>query len=90
MGVARVEVALARASSGSGSRCRWWNGRRFGAAASCDAPVWVPARGRDLWTLRIRLPRHGSYRALSRAEQRGGTVESSRDARNTRAFKVAG
>jgi hypothetical protein len=87
VGLAGVEVAVARAA---GSHCRWWDGRRFGAAAPCDAPVWVPARGRDLWTLGIRLPRHGSYRALSRAQQRGGTVESGRDARNTRAFKVAG
>jgi DNA-binding beta-propeller fold protein YncE len=87
VGVAGVEVAVSRRVAGS--RCRWWSGRRFGAATSCDAPVWVPARGRDLWTLRVRLPRRGSYRVLSRAAQRGGAVESGRDARNTRAFSVA-
>jgi sugar lactone lactonase YvrE len=86
VGVARVQVALARVT---GSRCRWWDGARFGAAGSCSAPVWTSARGRDPWTLRVRLPRRGSYRVLSRAAQRGGYLESGRDARNTRAFRVA-
>ena len=85
VGVAGVDVALARAA---GSRCRWWDGARLGPVGSCDEPVWVRARGRDLWTLRVRLPRRGSYRVLSRAAGQGGSVESGRDARNTRAFRV--
>lgn len=86
IGVARVEVALARRVAGG--RCRWWNGTRFGSAGGCDSPTWVRARGRDLWTLRVRLPRRGAYRVLSRAAQQGGFVEAGRDARNTRAFRV--
>ena len=86
IGLASVELALARRA---GSSCRWWTGRRFGASASCSAPVWVRASGTDLWSVRVRLPRRGSFRALSRAVQRGsGLVEEKRTARNTRAFRL--
>ena len=86
VGLASVDVALARRV---GSRCRWWTGRRFGASSSCSTPVWVRARGTDLWSVRVRLPRRGSFRALSRASQRdSGVVESARTARNTRAFRL--
>lgn len=83
LGVAAVEVAVARRVSGG--RCRWLGG----GVGSCSAPVWQRARGGDLWTLRVRLPRRGSYRVLSRAVQRGGEVETTRHTRNTRAFRVA-
>jgi hypothetical protein len=87
VGLASVDVALARRVAGGS--CRWWNGRRFAAAArSCSAPVWVRARGTDLWSVRVRLPRRGSFVALSRASQRGGLVEASRSSRNTRAFRL--
>jgi DNA-binding beta-propeller fold protein YncE len=86
VGLSRVEVALAMRS---GSRCRWWSGRVFGRAASCAAPVWVRASGLDLWSVRVRLPARGSFRALSRAAQRGsGLVEAARTSRNTRAFRL--
>ena len=88
VGLARVEVALA---SRSGSRCRWWTGSGGFArrASSCSAPVWVGARGTELWSVRVRLPRSGSFRALSRASQRdSGVVESARTSRNTRAFRL--
>lgn len=84
-GVARVEVAVARAA---GSRCRWWTGRRFGRVRACDAPVWVRARGRDDWSLRVRIRSDGHYQVLSRAEQRGGVVEGARTPSNTRAFRL--
>jgi hypothetical protein len=86
IGVARVEVALA--ARASGRRCRWWTGRRFGSPAACSAPVWVRARGRDLWSVRVSLPRRGSFRVLSQAVQRGGSVEVARTSRNTRVFRV--
>jgi hypothetical protein len=87
VGLASVDVALAR-RVGGGS-CRWWDGRRFAAAArSCSAPEWVRARGTDLWSVRVRLPRRGSFVALSRASQRGGLVEAKRSWRNTRSFRL--
>jgi hypothetical protein len=86
IGLARVDVAVA---ARAGSRCRWWDGRRFGPVGSCSAPRWVRASGTDLWSVRVRLPRRGAFRALSRAAQRGsGLVESKRTARNTRAFRL--
>ncbi len=86
VGIARVEVALAARLAGG--QCRWWTGSRFGSAGPCAEPVWVPARGTDLWSVRVRLPRRGSFVARSRALQRGGAVEAVRSARNTRAFRV--
>jgi hypothetical protein len=86
LGVARVEVAVARRVGRS--RCRWFDGRAFGTVASCDAPVWRAASGRDSWSLRVSGQRRGEYRVLSRALQRGGVVEASRDARNTRVFAL--
>jgi hypothetical protein len=50
--------------------------------------VWVRARGRELWSVRVRLPGRGSFVARSRALQRGGVVEVARTARNTRAFRL--
>jgi DNA-binding beta-propeller fold protein YncE len=86
LGVARVEVAVARVVGRA--RCRWWRGSGFGRVASCDAPVWVSARGRDYWSARVRVSRRGSYRVLSRAAQRGGALERARTPRNTRAFRL--
>ena len=86
IGVAAVDVAVARRVSGG--RCRWWSGFGFGPPTSCSAPAWVRARGRELWTLRVRLPERGRFTVLSRAVQRGGFVEGARSGRNTRAFRV--
>jgi hypothetical protein len=86
LGVAGVSVAVARQVSGA--RCRWWTGRRFGRVSSCLAPVWVPARGRDDWSLRVRIGSRGAYRVMSRAEQRGDVVEGARTSQNTRAFRL--
>jgi hypothetical protein len=85
LGVAGVEVAVARAA---GSRCRWWTGRRFARATSCSEPQWLDARGRDDWSLRVRIRSRGRYQVLSRAAQRGGAVEGARTKRNTRAFRL--
>jgi DNA-binding beta-propeller fold protein YncE len=87
VGVARVEVGLAQRVSSR--RCRWWTGSSFRRrVSSCSAPVWVRARGRDLWSVRVELPRRGAFVARSRAVQRGGSVEAVRTSRNTRAFRV--
>jgi hypothetical protein len=50
--------------------------------------VWVDARGRDDWSLRVKIRSRGRYQVLSRASQRGGVVEGARTARNTRAFRL--
>ncbi|MEA2427862.1 MAG: tripartite motif-containing protein 71, partial [Thermoleophilaceae bacterium] len=75
LGVARVQVAVARRS---GSRCRWYGaGGGLSAPASCARPVWMRASGKRRWSRRVGLAPHGTYLVLSRAVQRGGRVQRS-------------
>jgi hypothetical protein len=71
LGVARVEVAVARRIGGS--RCRWYGGA---VTRSCATPRrWLRARGTRSWHAPVRVRARGSYVVLSRAVQRGGLVE---------------
>lgn len=83
--VARVEVALVRASGGARAaraRCAWLapNGKlrtMRRTRGRCLTPVWVPAKGTRRWRLRLRrkLPK-GSYVLYSRAISRAGAPEN--------------
>jgi hypothetical protein len=93
LGVARVEVAVARRVSGG--RCRWY--RRgggaggaggFGPAGSCSAPSFVRARGTSSWAARVAIRARGRYVISSRAVQRGGLVERARARSNTRTLRL--
>jgi DNA-binding beta-propeller fold protein YncE len=86
LGVARVELALARVSGG---RCRWYADRgRFGHARACSSPAWLRARGTRSWSRRVPVARRGRYRVLSRAVQRGGLVEQPGSRANVRTFSL--
>jgi hypothetical protein len=70
----RVSVAIERKA---GKRCQHLlqNGR-LGAASACSH-VWLPAKGKATWSLRLRhkLP-HGKYVVSTRAVDSAGNVES--------------
>jgi hypothetical protein len=64
--IGRVQVALAKASGG---KCSFLGARgKLGKAGSCEAPVWLKARGTAKWSaaLRGKLAK-GSYFAFARA-----------------------
>ncbi|HWH43736.1 MAG TPA: NHL repeat-containing protein [Thermoleophilaceae bacterium] len=84
LGVGRVEFAVARVS---GRRCAWYTGKGF-RAGPCDAPVWLPASGRERWSARVRLRGRGRFRLLSRAHQAGGATEAVFNRSNLRTFRV--
>ena len=87
LGVARVEVAVAR-RVGAG-RCRWYRrGGSFGPVASCSAPAWIRARGTRSWSASLRIRGRGTYLLVSRAVQRGGMVERARARANTRTIRL--
>lgn len=85
-GIASVEIALrlvrrapARRRARAAAGCLWFDGRRGFARRSCDRPLWLRARIRDLaWSRRtrrdVRLPA-GSYQLRARATDLNG-VES--------------
>jgi hypothetical protein len=87
IGVARVEVAIARVS---GSSCRWYRrGGHWGPAKPCSgAPEFIRANGTRVWSTKVKITRRGTYRILSRAVQRGGLVEKSPDAQNSRTIRL--
>lgn len=71
LGVARVEVAVARRV---GLRCLWHGSARLGSCSS--PPRWTRARGTRSWTApALRMRARGSYVVLCRAVQRGGLVQ---------------
>ncbi|MBI5310685.1 MAG: thrombospondin type 3 repeat-containing protein [Actinobacteria bacterium] len=70
VGVARVQVAIVRRSSG---RCAWWSSRRGRfVSGSCERPRWVRARGTSRWHLTTARSsyKRGSYSIRARAVQR--------------------
>ena len=74
-GIARVEVAVARAA-GPG-RCRFVSARgRLSKPRRCRRPVLIRAAGTDAWSARVRLPRRGRYRLTARATDRAGLKQS--------------
>jgi sugar lactone lactonase YvrE len=86
LGVDQVRVALARKSGG---RCRWLNSKgRLSGSASCSKPRFMKAKGKDHWSLKVKVRGRGSWRVLSRATQNGGTVETLTNSRNTASFSV--
>jgi hypothetical protein len=86
LGVAEVRVAVARKSGG---RCRWLDSKgKLGSPTSCAKPRFMRAKGTDRWSLRVKVRGRGSWRVLSRAVQRGGTVETLTSTRNTASFSV--
>jgi sugar lactone lactonase YvrE len=87
-GLARVDVAVGLRVGGG--RCRWYglSGAGFGAAAPCASPAFVRAHGTRSWRARVRLGAPGSYLIVSRAVQRGGTVERPRAGLSKRAVRV--
>lgn len=76
LGVARVQVAVARVS---GRRCRWYG--RTAMLGSCARPHWLSARGGRSWSRRLSVAGPGRYLVLSRAVQRGGLVQKTPSAR---------
>lgn len=87
--VRRVYVAVARES---GSRCRFVSVRgRLGAPRSCLRSVYLRARGRTSWSLRVarRLPA-GRYKVWSRAVDGAGNVERKRRSGNFRRVLARG
>lgn len=86
LGVSSVKVALARKS---GSRCRWLNSKgHLSGAKSCSKPRFMKAKGRERWSLRVRVRGRGSWRVLSRAVQNGGVVETALSRKNTVSFSL--
>jgi sugar lactone lactonase YvrE len=86
VGISQVRVALARKAGG---RCRWLNSKgRLGGATSCDTPRFMTAKGGEHWRLRVRVRGRGSWRAVSRAVQVGGTVETLTTRQNTASFTI--
>jgi len=86
LGIKSVRVAVGRKSGG---RCRWLrsNGRLSGAT-SCSKPRFITARGRDRWSLKVRVRGRGRWVVMSRATQNGGTVETASSSKNTESFSV--
>jgi sugar lactone lactonase YvrE len=86
VGVAEVRVALARKSGG---RCRWLSSKgKLSGPTSCGKPRFMKAKGTDRWSLRLKVRGRGSWRVLSRAVQKGGTVETLTTSKNTASFSV--
>jgi hypothetical protein len=86
VGVAEVRVALARKSGG---RCRWLSSKgKLSGPTSCGKPRFMKAKGTDRWSLRLKIRGRGSWRVLSRAVQKGGTVETLTTSKNTASFSV--
>jgi hypothetical protein len=87
--IAKVEVAVARRT---GSTCRWLrNARGRFTRGTCDAPVWLRAKGTARFSYRVikRLPR-GHYLVFSRATNRGGASEGrfTAERRNRKALRL--
>jgi Thrombospondin type 3 repeat/NHL repeat len=86
VGITSVRVALARKAGG---RCRWLDSKgRLGNPTSCDSPRFMTAKGSDHWRLRVRVRGRGSWRAVSRAVQGGGVVETTTTKQNTTSFTI--
>jgi hypothetical protein len=70
VGVARVQVAIARISGG---RCSYWSERRKRFVnGSCLKPMWVRAGGTSRWSVSVsrKALKGGRYAIRSRAIQR--------------------
>jgi hypothetical protein len=79
-GVARVQVAIARAARNG--RCRFVNARgRLTVPRPCRRPVLIDATGTAAWRVAIRLPRAGRYRVTARAVDAAGNKEPPRRGR---------
>jgi sugar lactone lactonase YvrE len=86
VGVREVRVAIGRKAGG---RCRWLTSKgAFGGPASCSKPRFLKAKGREHWTLKVKVRGRGSWRVQSRALQNGGTVETLANSKNTESFTV--
>jgi Thrombospondin type 3 repeat len=86
VGLKEVRVAIARKS---GRRCRWLSSKgRLGRSGSCSKPRFMRAKGRDRWSLRVKVHGHGSWRVLSRAVQNGGVDETLTSSKNTVSFSL--
>lgn len=89
-GITRVLVSIARVQ-GSGRRsCRFLRADgSFGAARDCDRTSYLPARGREAWSLttKVKLPR-GRYLIWSRAYDAAGHVERKARVRNHLATRL--
>jgi sugar lactone lactonase YvrE len=86
IGIEQVLVALARKAGG---RCRWLSAKgRLSAATSCSQPRFMTAKGKQRWSLRVKVRGRGRWSVLSRAVQTGGTVETATTRQNTESFTV--
>ena len=86
VGIKSVRVAIARKS---GSRCRWLNSKgKLGGSTSCTRPRFITAKGKDRWSLKVRVRGRGKWQVLSRAVQNGGPVETLESSKNTESFSV--
>ncbi|HEY7629256.1 MAG TPA: thrombospondin type 3 repeat-containing protein [Thermoleophilaceae bacterium] len=86
VGVDKVRVAVARKSGG---RCRWLNSKgKLSGSGSCSKPRFMTAKGKDRWSIKVKVRGRGSWRVLSRATQNGGTVETLTSSKNTESFSV--
>ena len=75
-GVARVDVAIARAA-GPG-RCRFVKANgRFAAPRSCRRPVLLRAEGKSPWSLTARVLARGRYRVTARSTDNAGNRRAS-------------
>ena len=74
-GVARVQIAVARAA-GRG-RCRFvTRSGRLSGKRRCRRPVLITARGTKAWRMSARLPCRGAYRVTVRATDAAGLKQS--------------
>ena len=86
LGVDEVRVAVARVAHG---RCRWLGSKgRLSGATSCSKPRFMRAKGTTRWTLRVKIRGRGSWRAVSRAVQKGGLQEAVANSLNGVNFRI--
>lgn len=86
--VSRVQVAVARRVGPKHRRCEFLHRRgRFGRATACGRHVWLTARGRERWTLRLRGLPAGYYKVTARAIDARRHVEHV-SRQNVRTFRV--
>jgi hypothetical protein len=86
VGIKSVRVAIARKAGG---RCRWLSSKgALGGGTSCSKPRFITARGKDHWSLRVRVRGRGRWVVMSRALQNGGALETAASSKNTESFSI--
>src|SRR3954451_12133198 len=85
--VTKVQVSVAKRVGAKHSRCQFMRrGGHFGRTTSCGRHVWLTARGKNEWSLKLRLPK-GYYKVWARALDAHKHVEHV-SRQNVRTFRV--